>query len=121
MSTTLSEILAVHGLDENDLRLKLSADHWKELTEGIENWKAVGVVIGFDHVDVDIIDKMFSDTGQEKFCLYVEWMKRHKGDATYLKLAEQLFTGERIDLLKDLCGILASDTSTNPSFGVSGL
>ena len=121
MSTTLSEILAVHSLDENDLKLKLSADHWKELTEGIENWKAVGVVIGFDRVDVDIIDKMFSDTGLERFCLYVEWMKRHKEDATYLKLAEQLFTGERMDLLKDLCGILASDTSTNPSSGVSGL
>ena len=121
MSTTLSEILAVHGLDENDLRLKLSADHWKELTEGIENWKAVGVVIGFDRVDVDIIDEMFSDTGLERFCLYIEWMKQHKGDATCLKLAEQLFTGERMDLLKDLCGILASDTSTNPSFGVSGL
>ena len=121
MSTTLNEILTVHGLDENDLKLKLSAYRWKELTEGIENWKAVGVVIGFDHQEIDIIDKMFSDTGLERFCLYIEWMKRHKEDATYLKLAEQLFTGERMDLLKDLCGILASDTSTNPSFGVSGL
>ena len=121
MSTTLSEILAVHGLDKNDLRRTLSKEHRQELTERIENWKAVGAVLGFDQDELDVIDQQYNKTKQKMTNLFVRWIVRHRGEATYLKLAEQLFTGERIDLLKDLCGILASDTSTNPSSGVSGL
>ena len=120
-STALSEVLAVHGLDENDLMRTLSKEHRQELTERIENWKAVGAVLGFDQDELDVIDQEYENVQQKKTNLFVQWIVRHRGEATILKLAEQLFTGEKMDLLKDLCGILASDTSTNPSSGVSGL
>ena len=120
MSTTLSDILAVHGLDENDLRRTLSKEHRQELTERIENWKAVGAVLGFDQDELDVIDQEYENVQQKKTNLLVQWIVRHRGEAT-LKLAEQLFTGERMDLLKDLCSILASEKSTNPSSGVLGL
>ena len=121
MSTTLSEILAVQGLDENDLMRTLSKKHRQQLTERIENWKAVGAVLGFDQDEVDFIDQEYENVQQKKTNLFVQWIVRHRGEATYLKLAEQLFTGEKMDLLMYLCGILASDTSNNPSSGVSGL
>ena len=120
-STALSEILAVHGLDEIDLRRTLSKEHRQKLTERTENWKAVGAVLGFDQDELDIIDQEYENVQQKKTNLFVQWIVQHRGEATYLKLAEQLFTGERMDLLKDLCGILASDTSTNPFSGDSGL
>ena len=121
MSTTLSDILAVQGLDENALRRTLSKEHRQELTERIENWKAVGAVLGFDQDELDFIDQEYENVQLKKTNLFVQWIVRHRSEATYLKLAEQLFTGERMDLLKDLCGILASDTPTNPSSRVSGL
>ena len=123
MSTTLSEILAVHGLDENDLKRTLSKEHRQELTERIENWKALGAVLGFDQDELDFIDQEYENVQQKKTNLFVQWIVRHRGEATCLKLADQLFNGERMDLLKELCGILASDTSTNPSSrsDVSGL
>ena len=120
-STALSEILAVHGLSENGLRRTLSKEHRQELTERIENWKAVGAVLGFDQDELDVIDQEYENVQQKTTNLFVQWIVRHRGEATCLKLAEQLFTGEKMDLLKDLCGILASDTSTNPSSGDSGL
>ena len=121
MSSALSEILAVHGLEENDLKQKMSVDHWQEL---IVDWKSFGAVIGFDRVDLNIIDDMFDSTELKQLCLYDEWTKRHEENATYLKLAEQLLAGEQRDLLDDLCGILAreSESSTDPASSVvSGL
>ena len=122
MSTALSEILAIHALDENDLRRTLSKEHREELTKRIENWKAVGAALGFDQDHLDLIDQAnnLKDVQHKKTNLFVQWIVRHRDEATYLKLAKQLFTGERMDLLKDLCGILASDTSTNPSSALSG-
>ena len=121
MSSTLSELLAVHGLEENDLTQKMSVDHWQEL---IVDLKSFGAVIGFDRVDLNIIDDMFDSTELKQLCLYDEWTKRHEENATYLKLAEQLLAGEQRDLLDDLCDILAreSESSTDPALSVvSGL
>ena len=112
MASTLSGILAVHGLEENDLERQISAHHWQELTERIADLKSVGAVIGFDRVELNIIDNMFDSTELKQLCLYDEWTKRHEENATYLKLAEQLLAGEQRDLLDDLCDILASDTPT---------
>ena len=114
MASTLSEILAVHGLEENDLERQISVDHWQELTERIaDNFlKSFGAVIGFDRVDLNIIDDMFDSTELKQLCLYDEWTKRHEENATYLKLAEQLLAGEQRDLLDHLCGILARATPT---------
>ena len=109
MSSTLSELLAVHGLEENDLKQKMSVDHWQEF---IVDWKSFGAVIGFDRDELDIIDDMFDSTELKQLCLYDEWTKRHEENATYLKLAEQLLTGEQRNLLDYLCGILARESST---------
>ena len=121
MSTTLTEILAGHGLDENSLRRTLTKKHRQELTERIDNWEDLVAVLGFDQDELEIIDQEYENVQQKKTNLFVQWIVRHRDDATYLNLAEQLFTGGRMDLLKDLCGILASDLSTlNPSPGISG-
>ena len=59
--TTLSEILSVHGLNEKDFRRTLSKKHRQELTERIENWKAVEAVLGFGQDELDIIDQEYEN------------------------------------------------------------
>ena len=78
------------------------------MTERIEDWKAVGAVLEFDQYELDVIDQEYENVQHKKTNFLVQWIVRNHGKAilSLNKLAEQVFTGERLGLLKDLCHII---------------
>ena len=116
MSTpnTLKEILVTHNLDEESLKRKLSDEHRKELARRVNDWKAVGSVVGFTQEQIKTIDDEYASEEQKKTALFVQWTERHGEEASYFKLAEMLFVGELRDLLNVMCSIL-SQTVHSPS------
>ena len=114
MSTSLSEILVTHGLDESVLKRILSKEDRQELCERIKEWKTVGVALGFTQEELDIIDDQYENDERKKNNLFWKWIVKHRREATYLKLAQVLFDGELTDLLEDLCAILMKAAPTNP-------
>ena len=114
MSTSLSEILATHGLDERVLRRTVANEDKLKLAKRIKDWKEVGVALGFTQKEVDIIDDQYENDEQKKKNLFVQWSVKHREGATYLKVAQVLFDGGLRDLLEDLCAILKEATPTNP-------
>ena len=114
MSTDLDEILATHGLDKNSLMEILSKEDRQELCERIQDWKAVGVVLGFTQEEVKKIDNSFENVEGKKNNLFWKWIMKHRREATYLKLAQVLFEGGLRDLLEDLCAIIVGTMPKSP-------
>ena len=114
MSTSLSEILVTHGLDESVLKRILSKEDRQELCSRIKEWKAVRVALGFTQEELDIIDDQYENDERKKNNLFWKWIVKHRREATYLKLAQVLFDGGLRDLLGELCAILTKATPINP-------
>ena len=121
MSTDLGEILATRGLDRNSLMEILSKEDRQELCERIQNWKAVGVALGFTQEELNKIDNSFENDEGKKRNLFWKWIVRHRREATYLKLAQVLFDGGLRHPLGELCDVLLTKaTPTNPISVESG-
>ena len=113
MSTSLSEILFTHGLDESILKRTLSKEDRQEFCERIKEWKTVGAALGFTQEELDIIDDQYENDEGKKNILFWKWIVKHRREATYLKLTQVLFDGGLTDLLEDLCAILMKAAPTN--------
>ena len=120
MSTSLSEILATHGLHENALKREVAKEDKLELAKRINDWKAVGVALSFTQEDLDLFDDTFETDELKKNNIIIQWTMKYRKEATYFKLAQVLFDGGIKDLLKDLCAILMKSTPTNPASVESG-
>ena len=120
MSTSLSEILATHGLHENALKRTVAKEDKLELAKRINDWKAVGVALGFTQEELDLYDDAFDTDELKKNNIIIQWTIKYRKEATYFKLAQVLFDGGIKDLLKDLCAILMKSTPTNPASVESG-
>ena len=120
MSTSLSEILATHGLHENALKRAVAKEDKLELAKRINDWKAVGVALGFTQEDLDLYDDAFETDELKKNNIIIQWTVKHRKEATYFKLAQILFDGGLRDLLKDLCVLSKKSTPTNPASVESG-
>ena len=114
MSISFEEILVIHRLSKGDLSQVCSKEHRDELTKRINDWKAVGVALGFTQEQLDIIDNSFEGEEQKKTVLFVQWNMRDVKEATYLNLAKLLFAGEQLELLQEVCTIVSKAT---PSAG----
>ena len=110
----LKDILANYCLNEKDLKQVCSKEHRNELTKRINDWKAVGVALGFTQEQLDIIDNSFEGEEQKKTVLFVQWNMRDVKEATYLNLAKLLFAGGQLELLQEVCTIVSKAT---PSAG----
>ena len=120
MSTSLSDILATHGLHKNALKEAVAKEDKLVLAKRIKDWKAVGVALGFTQEDLDLYDDAFETDELKKNNIIIQWTVKHRKEATYLKLAQVLFDGGMTDLLKVLCAILKKSTPTNSASVESG-
>ena len=114
MSNNLDDFLTAHRLDRRDLRRICSKEHRDEFAKRIRDWKAVGAVLGFTQEQLDAIDAEHNSEEQKKTILFDQWSEDNGEKATYLKLAELLFAGQ-LNLLQELCLILASATPHTPA------
>ena len=118
MSISLSEILATHGLVENVLKRTVTKEDKLKLAKRIQDWKVVGVTLGFVQEDLDLYDDAFETDELKKNNIIIQWTVKHRREATYLKLAQALFDGGLRDLLEDLCDILTEATTTSTESSV---
>ena len=112
MSTSFEEILVIHRLSEGDLSQVCSKEHRDELAKRINDWKAVGAALGFTQEQLDIIDSGYDTVDQKKTALFVQWSMRDGKEATYLNLTKLIFARGMLDLLQELCVLLAMPRAT---------
>ena len=115
--SNLKDILAIYRLDERDLKQACSKEHKDEFTKKIKDWKVMGAALGFTQEELDMIsDGGYENDDQKKTTLLIQWSMRHGKEATYLKLAKQLFAGKQLDLLQLLCTIISKTTPSTGKF-----
>ena len=114
--SNLEDILAIYRLDERDLKRPCSKEHRDELTKRIKDWKAVGAALGFTQDELDMIDSGYENDDQKKTTLLIQWSMRFGKEATYLKLAKELFAGKQLDLLQQLCTVINEATPSTGEF-----
>ena len=114
--SSLKDILVIYRLDERDLKQTCSKEHKDEFIKRIKDWKAVGAVLGFTQEELDMIDGGYENDDQKKTTLLIQWSMRFGKEATYLKLAKQLFAGKQLDLLQQLCTVINKATLSTGEF-----
>ena len=117
--SNLKDIFAIYRLDERDLKQACSKEHKDEFIKRIKDWKAVGAVLGFTQEELDMIEGGYENDDQKKTTLLIQWSMRFGKEATYLKLAKQLFTGKQLDLLQQLCTVISKATPSASKFLLS--
>ena len=116
MATSFEEILATHCLSERYLDRICSEEHRDELAKRMKDWKAVGAVLEFTRIKLDMMDSAgFINEEQKRTTLLRQWSVREKENATYLNLAKSLFAGGLVDLFQELCGLVPGATPTTPA------
>lgn len=70
----------------------------------------MGVALCFTQEQLDVIDSEYDTVDLKKKVLFVQWSMRDGKGTTYLKLAKLLFAAELLDLLQELCVLMAKLT-----------
>ena len=108
----LEEILSRHGLEKKDLERSYSARVRPKIADLLDDWKMVGYTLGFSWRKLIDIEVENHKEEHRRVALLDSWEQREGRAATYLKLAEALYSRKGVDLVERFCEIMKSDRGT---------
>ena len=108
----LEEVLSRHGLEKKDLERRYSARARPKIADLLDDWKMVGLSLGFSWQKLSDIEVENHKEERRRVALLDAWEQREGPGATYLKLAEALYSRKRVDIVERFCEIMKSDCGT---------
>lgn len=108
---SLNEILSQNGLEDEDLDKECSQAVRFKIGVDITSWKTLGHYLGIPSKILDTIEEENSTKVDCGHILLYTWHKREGRYGTYQKLITALYNQGRLDLVKNLCKLIKSDTA----------
>ena len=104
---SLESILSHHGVQNELLDSQCSNKVRIKISEKLNDWKYLcRVGFGFEAYEVTSISHDNDTLSSQKIAFLDTWARKHGKDASYLKLAQGLYSGGRRDLVDYLCVML---------------
>ena len=113
----LDEVISRHGLEKKDLERRCSARARPKIADLLNDWKMLGLFLGFGWQKLSDIEVENHNEERRRVALLDAWEQKEGLGATYLKLAEALYSRKRVDLVDRLCEIMKSDRGTEDHCG----
>ena len=120
---SLEDILSHHGFQRDGILCQRCPDEIRvKIALKLDNWRLMGREgFRFESHEVSSIDEdpRNKSVEMQKIALLDAWDRKHGKDASYFKLAQDLFAGRRRNLVDDLCTMVNSkqpkDATDTPS------
>ena len=117
---SLEDILSYHGFQRDGILCQKCPNEIRiEIALKLENWRLMGRKgFRFESHEVSSIDEdpRYKSVQDQKIALLDAWNHKHGKDASYFKLAQDLFNGGRKDLVDYLFSkLIPKDATDTPS------